>query len=157
MDSRSDVVREVGHPLLRLQNVNLQLPSATRSQRKLKFAKRVPVPPVAPSYSPFVSEPLRERLVTTVWQLIIARSPKSAFERAPRTNPPRRSEDQERVCALEKEVVVDVVAVNNPPLASEQGALFFEKLVHPHPDPPRIPTMKIEGDDGKAGPLRERP
>ena len=128
-----------------------------RSQRKLTLAHRFPVPPVTPSYSPFVSEPLRERFITTVWQLNSARSPKSASERAPRTDPPRRGEDQECVCALKQEVVVDVVAVNDPPLASKQDALFLEELVLRHPNPPRIPTMEIEAKNRKAGPLREHP
>jgi hypothetical protein len=120
----------------------------------LTFAHRFPVPPVTPSYSPFVPEPLRERFVTTVRQLNIARSPKSASERPPRADPPRRSEDQECVCALKQEVVVDVIAVNNPPLASQQGALFLEELVLRNPDPSRIPTMKIKADYGKASLLR---
>ena len=149
--SRSDTIPEVGHLLLRPQNVNLQTPSAMRSQGKLTFAQRFPVPPVAPGYSPFVPEPLRKRLVTTVRQLNIARSPKSASERPPRTDPPRRREDQECVCALKQEIVVNVIAVNNPPLAGKQGALCLEELVLRNPDPSRIPSMKIETDHGKAG------
>ena len=121
-----------------------------RSKRKLTFAHRFPVPPVTPNYSPFVSEPLRERFLTTVWQLTIARSPKSPSERTPRTDPPRRSEDHECVCALDQEVVVDVIAVNNPPLTSKQGTLFLEELALWHPDPAGIPTMKVEMDNGKA-------
>ena len=128
-----------------------------RSKRKLTFAHRFPVPPVAPNYSPFVPEPLRERFVTTVWQLNIARSPKSASERTPRTDPPRRSEDQECVGALEQEVVFDVIAVNNPPLTSKEVTLFLEELALWHSDPAGIPAMKVENDDGKASLLRECP
>ena len=149
-ESRSDPIREVGHLSLRTQNVNLQKPSAMRSKRKLTFAHRFPVPPVTPDYSPFVPEPLRERFITTVWQLSVARSPKSASERTPRTDPPRRGENYECVCALDQEVVVDVIAVNNPPLTSKQVTLFLEELALWHPDPAGIPAMKVETDNGNA-------
>lgn len=128
-----------------------------RSKRKLTFAHRLPVPPVTPNYSPFVPEPLRDRFITTVWQLNIARPPKSASERTPRTDPPRRGKDHECVCALDQEVVVNVIAVNNPPLTSKQGTLFLEELALWHPDPAGVPTMKVETDNGKASLRREHP
>jgi len=121
-----------------------------RSERKVTFAHRFPVPPVTPNYSPFVPEPLRERFITTVWQLSIARSPKSAFERTPCTDPPRRGENYKCVCALDQEVVVDIITVNNPPLTSKQGTLFLEELTLWHSDPAGIPTVKVEMDDGKT-------
>jgi len=128
-----------------------------RSKRKVAFAHRFPVPPVTPNYSPFVPEPLRERFITTVWQLSIARSPKSASERTPGADPPRRGEDHECVRALHQEVVVDVIAVNNPPLTSKEGTLFLEEFALWHPDPAGIPTMKVEVDNGKASLRREHP
>jgi hypothetical protein len=100
---------------------------------------------------------LRERFFTTVWQLSIARSPKSAPERTPRTDPPRRGENYECVCALDQEVVVDVIAVNNPPLTSKQGTLFPKELALWHADPAGIPTMKVEMDYGKASFRRKHP
>ena len=154
---RSDRIREVGQLLLRTQNVNLQKPSAMRSKGKVAFAHRFPVTPVTPDYSPFVSESLRERFITTVWQLSTARSPKAASECAPRTDPPRRGEDHECICALDQEGVVDVIAVNNPPLTSKQSTLFLEELVLWHQDPTGIPTMKVERDNGKASLLRKHP
>ncbi len=154
---RSDALREASRLLLRTQNVNLQKPSATRSKRKLAFAHCFPVPTVSPSYSPFVSEPLRERFVTTVRQLNIRRSPKSASERTPRTDPPRRGQDYECVCALDQEVVVDVIAVNNPLLTSKEVTLFLEELALWHPDPAGIPAMKVETDDGEARLRRQHP
>jgi hypothetical protein len=90
---------------------------------------------------------LRDRLITTSWELSIARSPKSASERTPRTKPPRRGEDHECVCTLEQEVIVDVIAVNNPLLASKQGALLLEEFAFCHPDPARIPTVEVEVDN----------
>ena len=143
-------IREDGNLSLRTQNVNLQKPSAMRSKRKVTFAHRFPVPPVTPNYSPFVPEPLRERFITTVWQLSAARSPKSAFERTPCTDPPRRGENYKCVCALDQEVVVDVIAVNDPPLTSKQRTLFLEELTLWHSDPAGIPTVKVEMDDRKA-------
>ena len=128
-----------------------------RSKGKVAFAHRFPVTPVTPDYSPFVSEPLRERFITTVWKLSTARSPKAASECAPRTDPPRRGEYHECVCALDEQVVVDVIAVNNPPLTSKQSTLFLEELVLWHQDPAGIPTMKVERDNGKASLLRKHP
>ena len=154
---RSDAFREAGRLSLRTQNVNLQKPSAKRNKRKLTFVHRFPVATVSPSDSPFVPEPLRERFITTVWQLNIPRSPKSASERTPRTDPPRRGENYECVCALDQEVVVDVIAVNNPPLTSKEVTLFLEELALWHPDPAGIPAMKIETDDGKACLRRQHP
>ena len=154
---RSDAFREAGRLSLRTQNVNLQKPSAMRSKGKVAFAHRFPVPPVTPDYSPFVPEPLRERFITTVWQLSIARSPKSAPECTRGTDPPRRGEYHERVCALDQQVVVDVIAVNNPSLTSKQGTLFLEELLLWHQDPAGIPTMKVERDNGKASPRRKHP
>jgi hypothetical protein len=137
--------------------VNLQKPSAKRNKRKLTFVHRFSVATVSPSDSPFAPEPLRERFITTVWQLNIPRSPKSASERTPRTDPPRRGENYECVCALDQEVVVDVIAVNNPPLTSKQVTLFLEELALWHTDPAGIPTMKVETDNGKARLRREHP
>ena len=128
-----------------------------RSKGKVAFAYQVPVPPVTPNYSPFVPESLRERFITAVWQLSTARSPKSASERTPRTDPPRRGEYHECVCALDQQVVVDVIAVNDPPLTSEQGTLFLDERVLWHQDPAGIPTMKVERDDGKASLRRKHP
>ena len=121
-----------------------------RSKGKVAFAYQVPVPPVTPNYSPFVAESLRERFITTVWQLSVARSPKSAFERTPCADPPRRGENYECVCALDQEIVVDVITVNNPSRTSKQGALFLEELTLWHSDPAGIPTVKVEMDDGKT-------
>jgi hypothetical protein len=100
---------------------------------------------------------LRERFITTVWQLTIPRSPKSASERTPRTNPPRRGENYECVGTLDEEVVVDVIAVNDPRLTTKQITLFLEELLPRHPNPTGIPTVKVETDEGKASPRRERP
>ena len=121
-----------------------------RNKGKVAFVYQVPVPPVTPNYSPFVPEPLRERFITTVWQLSVARSPKSASERTPRTDPPRRGENYKCVCALDQEVVVNVITVNNPPLTSKQGMLFLEELILWHSNPAGIPTVKVEMDDGKT-------
>ena len=63
---RSDTIREVGRLLLRTKNVDLHQFSAVRSESKVTFGHRSPVLPVAPYDSPLISEPLRERLVTTV-------------------------------------------------------------------------------------------
>jgi hypothetical protein len=153
----SDTIRKVGHLSLRTQNVNLQEPSAMRSKRKVTFAHRFPVPPVTPNDSPFVPEPLRERFITTVWQLRVARSPKSAFERTPCTDPPRRGENYKCVCALDQEVVVDIITVNNPPRTSKQGTLFLEELTLWHSDPAGIPTVKVEMDNRKASLRRKYP
>jgi hypothetical protein len=150
MANLSDTPCEIGRLSLRTQNVNLQNPSATRNERKLTFAHRLPVSTVAPNYSPFVSKPLRERFIATVWQLTTRRSPKSASERTPRADPPGRGEDYESVCSLDQKVVVDVIAVDNPPLASKKVMLFLEELALWYPDPARIPTVKIETDKGKA-------
>ena len=157
MANLSDTPCEIGRLSLRTQNVNLQNPSATRNERKLTFAHRLPVSTVAPNYSPFVSKPLRERFIATVWQLTTRRSPKSASERTPCTDPPRRGENYKCVCALDQEVVVDVIAVNNPPLTSQQVTLFLEELALWHPGPAGIPTMKVETDNGKARLRREHP
>jgi hypothetical protein len=84
-------------------------------------------------------------------------SPKSASERTPRTDPPRRGEDYECVCTLDQKVDVDVIAVNNPSLTSKQATLFLEELALWDPDPAGIPAMEIETDDGKASLRREHP
>ena len=123
---------------------------ALQCYRKLSFPHRLSSPPVTPNDSPFVPDPLRDRLITTFWQLSIARSPKSASERTPRTEPPGSVEDHECVCALDQEARVDVIAVNNPPLTSKQRTLFLEELAHRYQDPAGIPTMKVEMDNGKA-------
>lgn len=90
------------------------------------------------------------RFITTVWQLSLARSPKSASERPPCANPPGRGEDHKRVSAFDKKVTVNVIAVNNPTLTTKQGPLFFEEFAFWYPDPTRIPTMEVERDKGKA-------
>ena len=153
----SDPIREIRRLSLRTQNVNLQKPSAMRNKRKVTFADRCPVPPVTPNYSPFVPEPLQERFITTVRQLSAARSPKPASERTPRTDPPRRAENYERVCPLNQEVVVDVIAINDPPLTCKQGTLFLEELTLWHSDPAGIPTVKVEMDNREASLRRKYP
>jgi hypothetical protein len=93
---------------------------------------------------------LRDRLITTFWELRAARSPKSASERTPRTKPPRCGEDHECICALEQEVVVDVIAVDDPLLASKQLALLLEELAFCDPDPVGIPAVEVEMDHRKT-------
>jgi hypothetical protein len=100
---------------------------------------------------------LRERFIATVWQLSIPRSPKAASERTPRTDPPRHGENDECVCAFDQEVVVDVIAVNNPSLTSKEVTLFLEELALWYPDPAGIPAMKVETDHGKASLRRKHP
>lgn len=153
----SKAIHEVSRLSLRIQNVNLQEPSATRSKSKLSFAHRFTVPPVTPNYSPFISKPLQKRLFTTVRQLSIARSLQSASERTPRTGPPRRGEDYECVCALKQQAVVDVIAINDPPLTGKEGALLLEERAMWHPHPAGVPRVKVEVDNGKARLRRQHP
>jgi len=130
--------------------VNLHKCLALRSNRKITFGHQFSTPLVAPNDSPFVPDPLRDRLITTFWELSTAGSPESTPERTPRTNPPRCGQDHECVCALEQKVVVDVIAVNNPLLTGKQGALLLEELAFWHPDPAGIPTVEVEMDNRKA-------
>jgi hypothetical protein len=114
------------------------------------FGYRFSSPPVPPNDSPFVAEALQGRLITTFWELGTGRSPKSANERTPGTNPPGCGNDDERVCVLEQKVVVNVIAVDNPRLSCKQSALLLEELVFWHPHPARFPTVEVEMDKGKT-------
>ena len=120
-------------------------------------AHRFPVPPVPPDNPPLIRYSLCERLIAAVWQLRIARSPNSPPERTPRADPPGHGEDYECVCARGQEFVVDVIAVNNPPLSCKQGTLFLEELALRHAYPAGIPAMQIERDNRQASSHRERP
>lgn len=157
MSRRSYTIYELCRFPFRAQDVNAHERLAPRSSRELSFPHRLSVPPVAPNDCPLVPEPLRDRLITTVWQLTAARSPKSPSERTPSAEPPGSVEDHECICAIDQEIVVDVIAVDNPPFTGKQGALFLEKLTLRHPDPAGLPTMKVEMDDGNASLGREHP
>jgi hypothetical protein len=87
----------------------------------------------------------------------VARSPKSTPERTPRTNPPRRGEDDESICTRDHQIIIDVVAVDDPFVASKEDTLLFQHLPLGHTDPTGIPTIEIKMDDGQASLSREQP
>ena len=152
---RRGTIDELSRRPRRTQNVNRHLPSVLRRNRKLSFALRVAASPDAPDQPPFVAQPSPGRIIAAVGRLETARHAKPAHERAPCADPPRRVEEHEGVRALEPKIECDV-AVNDPLLASEQGALLLAELVLGRPNPAGIPAVEVEMDDGKAGLRRER-
>jgi hypothetical protein len=115
------------------------------------FGDRLPVAPVAPGDAPLIANALGERLFAALGQLRPCRSAKPTPKCSPRTDPPRSRDDHECVSVRNQEVVVDIIAVDDPPLACEQVPLCLDQFVVRHSDPAGPPPVKVKMDQRKAG------
>ncbi len=110
---------EIGEFLLVSQQVYIYEIGAALRKATVVLWDRLPVAPVAPCGSPLVPNALRERLFAALGQLCRCRSAKPTPKCAPRADPPLSCDDHECVGARNQEVLVDIVAVDDPPLARE--------------------------------------
>ena len=129
-----------------------------RQDSEFELALRSMDSPDAPGQRPFVSQPAQIRLVAPVGQLETNWTlADAADESSPYTEPPGRIEEHRRVCALESKVECRVVvAVENPPVTGNQVALRLAPLGLRRLHPARLPEVKVEVDDRKAGLGRKR-
>lgn len=75
----------------------------------------------------------------------------------PCADPPRRAENHQRVGARDQEVVVDVVAVDDPTVAGQKILLFLQHFALRDAYPARIPAMQIKMDNRQASLYRQQP
>ena len=68
-----------------------------------------------------------------------------------------RRDDHKRVSVCNQQVLVDIVAVDNPALASEELSLYFDQFVMRHANPAGAPTVEVKMDEGEARLRRQLP
>src|ERR671935_2712978 len=104
------------------------------------------ISPDDPDEPPFIAQASRNRIVATRRHL--ARwLPKSAGERTTGAYPPRRVKEHDGLRAFEPKVKgLVIVAVGDPGVACEQGALPFPPLVVRWLHPARLPVVEVQVD-----------
>jgi hypothetical protein len=105
------------------------------------------IPPVDPDRPPLIAQPLDHGVVATVGHHGANWSSNSAHERPTGAEPPRCSEYDNCVRALQPKIErFVIVAVGDPGVAREQAALLHPPLVVRRPHPGWLPIMKVEMD-----------
>lgn len=97
------------------------------------------------------------RFFATRGKLRISWSTQPAFKCSKSAPPPGRGDDKERICTFNQEIIIDVIAINNPLFTSQQTTLFLKKLRLWDPNPIGIPKMQIKMDKRQTSLCREQP
>ena len=88
--------------------------AAAHRQRAISFRHPKPVAEVTEDNGPLIADPLNRRLLTPFRKHRTGLAPKATNERTIRAEPPGRCDHKERVRTLHEQLLINVVAVDDP-------------------------------------------
>jgi hypothetical protein len=132
---------------LRTERVQHSVLPVLGDDRAFSLRLLTTIAPVDPDHSPLIAQPSDHRIVATVGHHTANWPSNSAHERPTSASPPRRIEDDNRVRPLQAKIErFVIVAVGDPGVAREQGALLHPPLVVRRLHPSWLPIVEVEMD-----------
>lgn len=137
--------QECAGRLLRSEHVQRRVLPVLGDDRAFSLRLLTTVSPDDADQPPFIAQPSDHGVIATFGHLGINWRSKSAQERPTGTNPPRRSEDDNCVRSLQAKVErFMIVAVGDPGVGGEEGALLHPPLIIGRLRPSGLPIVEIE-------------